>query len=199
MRVREGVGVELRVGVDREDAEPNLSPFPEDSTDDGAPGLWSGAAPSLILAGIVVRIELIFSSSCSSEDLTGLGFVFEFTGVTGEKLGVVKVGVVGPGLLLRCLNKPEDLESGRLERRLLDLRGMIGDIGDTGDVGDCDCVGFWRLSKTRSNGDCSSAEESLRTLRFSEELLGRRNREGSSSSIMLPPLVSEYWLKFEVE
>lgn len=36
MRVREGVGVELRVGVDRGDADPKLSPFLEDSSDDGA-------------------------------------------------------------------------------------------------------------------------------------------------------------------
>lgn len=83
VRVSEGVGVELRVGVDRGDADPKLSLFLEDSTDGGASRFLSGAAASLILAGIVVSIEVIFSSSCSSEDFIGVGLVFEFTGVRG--------------------------------------------------------------------------------------------------------------------
>lgn len=42
-----------------------------------------------------MRIELILSSSRSSEDLTWFGFVFEFTGVNGEKLGEARAGGVG--------------------------------------------------------------------------------------------------------
>lgn len=75
---------------------------------------------------------------------------------------------------------------------------MTGDTGDTGDVGEY--VALWRLSKTRSNGDCSSADESLRTLRFSTESFGRGGSEVSSSSIMAFSLVSEYpMLKLEVD
>lgn len=90
----------------------------------------------MILAGIVVRIEWILSSSRSSEGLTLFGFVFEFAGVNGEIFAEARAGEVGSCLLLCQPNEPEDLESGSLDRRLLDLRGMTGDIGDTGDVGD---------------------------------------------------------------
>lgn len=74
---------------------------------------------------------------------------------------------------------------------------MVGDIGDTGDAGDC--VALWRLSNTRSNGDCSSADDFLRIARLSAEILGHGYGEFSSSSIMPPPLGSEYWLRLEVE
>ena len=148
---------------------------------------------------MVVRIELIFSSSLFSDDLGRIGFVLEFTGVKGEDFGEAGAGDARPCLLLRCPNKPEDLESGRLDKRLLDLRGRTGDTGDTGEAaGEAgDCVAFWRLSNTCNNGDCSPEDESFRTHRFSVEVLGCRERGVSSSSIILPALPSEYSLRLE--